>query len=477
MSRGWSGLSAYPVQGSHISLYDRDNQKEAVMQTKKTFDRILGDRRIMPVAVLQFVKRSLVLTAVIMILSPLVQTLASSCRITFSSSSADYRVDDEVIVEMTLDGDVIPGMFEGYISYNADILEYVSGPECAAGGEGTLRISDMGYDSATLTRKYKFTFRAAGIGAATVAMRGNPQVYEADQGYLMSVSSNKLEINVSAATRASSDASLAIIRVNPGTLDPAFDPGIYEYFMQVPYDVTEVFVSAGTNDAGASVKIEGNTGLNIGQNRILLLVTAEDGTIGKYIIYVARAEAGATPEVTGTDTPTPEPASDEGNGQSVSDNIGNNGSGWAFSAESLDGEVFLNIEARYKVIRDAGNIAIPAGYSRTSVIISKNTITAYVPSDDPDSSYLLLILQKEGSEPALYSFDRVERTIQRFDSSAMAAANRTASGYSTIEEEELVKGYEKSLGTMTMVIAILSGVCMLLLIIVIRMALHRKNEL
>ena len=110
-------------------------------------------------------------------------------------------------------------------------------------------------------------------------------------------------------------------------------------------------------------------------------------------------------------------------------------------------------------------------------MISGHTVTAYAPSNNPGSDYLLLILEKEGSQPAIYSFDRVEKTLQRLNDERIVVGSKTGSGYSTIEEEELVKSYEKSMGTMTMVIAILSGICMLLLIIVIRMALKNRNEL
>ena len=151
--------------------------------------------------------------------------------------------------------------------------------------------------------------------------------------------------------------------------------------------------------------------------------------------------------------------------------------GWAFYAEEADGSLYLTADSKYKVSRNAGDVEIPDGYNKTSVMISGHTVTAYAPANEPGSDYLLLILEKEDGKPELYSFDRVEKTLQRLDRSRIVLGNKTGSGYSTIDEEELVRSYEKSLGTMTMVIAILSGVCMLLLIIVIRMAIKNRNEL
>jgi len=461
---------------------------------KKMTDTITcksSGRRTAPVAVLKLYGRksgktgkrcvaaltAFLLAAVFVLAAmPPVMSQASSCKLIFSVSDTEVRVDDSLTVELTLDGDVVPGIFEGYISYDPNVLEYVSGPECVAGGEGTLRISDMGYESNTLSRKYTLSFKAYRIGSTDIAMRGKPEIYEADLGYSMSVSSNKVSVTVKPANLASSDASLAVVRINPGTLDPAFSSSVYEYSVKVANEVTELYISAQPNDSGASVKIEGNTNLAVGQNRILLIVTAEDGTVGKYVIYAVREEAG---EALPTDV-----EQNDGTGENDPGNQNNNGgsdngvpSGWAFYATEEEQGVYLTADARYKVCKSLGDLELPAGYGKTSIMISGNTVTAYVPTNNPSSDYLLLVLEREGSAPALYSFDRVEKTIQRFDSDAMGSGNKTASGYSTIEEQELVKSYEKNLGTMTMVIAILSGVCMLLLIIVIRMALRRRNEL
>ena len=490
------------------------------MKTKKTDAgfRVLSDRRSAPVAVLKLPEKesdkllrkepgkvsgkeqmwqrgilrhstilqsrltaALLAAVLVIMLIPAHRASASSCNIVFSSSRDEIKVDEEVSVTLTIRGDVVPGIFEGYVSYDPDILEYIPDPEqeCIAGGEGTLRISDMGYESTTLSRSYSMRFRALKMGSCEFSMRGNPEVYEADLGFLMSISTNRITVEVTAPERASSDASLGLIRINPGELVPAFSSTVYEYNVSVPNDVTEIYVSAPANDANASVKIEGGSDLSVGQNRILIMVTAQDGTLGKYVIYVARAgEDGGTGENgDGNENDPSGNEGGEGNGSDGSNGTGDSDAGWVFYAEDDGNTVFINAGARYRVSKDLQDIVIPEGYSRTSINISGHKITAYVPSDEPAGEYLLLVLEKEGEKPQLYSFDRVEKTLQRLDRSRIVTANRTASGFSTIEESEMVSKYEKSVNTMTMVIAILSGICMLLLIIVIRMATKNRNEL
>ena len=140
--------------------------------------------------------------------------------------------------------------------------------------------------------------------------------------------------------------------------------------------------------------------------------------------------------------------------------------------------MILYASSRYTIAKDPGTVKIPEGYFKTSILISGHNVVAYSPSEDLSSEFLLLILSKNGGEPELYSFDRVEKTLQRYSSSKKDEPinSKPASGYSTLEETELTKKYEKSLDNLTLVIAILSGVCMLLLILTIRMALKSKEQ-
>ena len=454
-----------------------------------------GDGRIAPVAVVNrksyrtkpgTVVCFMVLLALFTVFAPLKKAFAASCKLTFSCSQEEVRIDDVFIVELELEGEVVPGIFEGYVSYDADIAEFVAGPECAAGGEGTLRISDLNYEATTLSRKYVLYFKAAKTGACEISMRGTPEVYEADSGNLMSVSSNRLSFEIKPSDKASSDASLAVMKVNPGSLSPEFTPGVHEYSTTVENNVDEIFVSASPNSAGATVKIEGNKDLDVGQNRILIFVTAEDGTVEKYVIYAAReasdAEKPPETETGNEDTAAADVESDgdaaeneddipqDSDGQKISD-------GWAFFAGEDEEGLYLVSDSRYRICNDDVNIEIPEGYSKSTVLVSGHNITAYYPTGNKDSDFILMVLCREGGTPSLYTFDRKEKTLQRVDREDIIGGNRTASGYSTIDEEELVKSYQKSLGTMTMVIAVLSGVCMLLLIITIRLAVRNRQEL
>ncbi len=443
----------------------------------------------------RFAKYKLILAVLlfglVMISQPAAAVKAESAAFGFSKVEETVRVGDVITVVLSVDSAVHTGELHGFISYNSNMLEYVTGPGCIVGGEGILRIDEDDFDENLSVRKYTMYFKVLGIGSSSIAMRGSPEIYESDTGYLMSVSMSPLEINAEAAYRASSDSRLAVLKVNPGKLDPEFDPETHEYHLTVPNETTSLIVSAKENHTGATVKIEGNASLNVGQNRVLILVTAEDGSNGKYVIYVVREAAKDTSAPDGNSgtqgdaggngdsTSAPDSGKSDDPSAEIGDSQGQkpaNVSGDTYFYVSDEEEkAILNIGSRYIICSDASDVKIPSGYNKTSIKISGHKITAYVPSDDAASDFLLLVLSRDGAEPELYSFDRAEKTIQRFYSVRTGSASTTGSGYSTIEEQELVDGYKKSMSNMSLVIAILSGVSMLLLILTISMALKRRD--
>ena len=112
-----------------------------------------------------------------------------------------------------------------------------------------------------------------------------------------------------------SDATLSALTVNDGTNDltlvPAFAPGTYVYAVSVGNAVTTVTLTATVNDDGAAVSgvTLGGTAiadsdftdsitvpsLVVGDNVIVVTVTAEDATTQTYTITVTRATANTAP--------------------------------------------------------------------------------------------------------------------------------------------------------------------------------------
>ena len=110
-------------------------------------------------------------------------------------------------------------------------------------------------------------------------------------------------VTIRASDRAlSDDATLSALSLS-GIGIGAFSPSTVAYAAEVDNAVTATTVTARTNHAGASVRIDGSVSavgsasravsLAVGVNRIAVAVTAEDGSALTYTVAVTRAEASA----------------------------------------------------------------------------------------------------------------------------------------------------------------------------------------
>ncbi len=395
-----------------------------------------------------------------------------SALFTKTSPDGDIRVEDMVKLELSLTADEEIGAVEAYISYNSDVFEYISGPDCVLGGEGLLRITDSGTSTYSTKRNYLLYFSASAVGDSKFSIRNNPEIYDANEGNAMSVSSQPLTLSVLAGTTASSDATLAQLKVGSAVLTPSFDPLIKDYSVRVENSLIKLAVSAVPNDPLASVTVEGADNLKEGSNRITVQVTAPDGTENKYVIYCVREEAPADEEKAGQEDADDTKEASETKTKETSD-----GHTQAFYVTERDDRIMLIADTEYEMMESDAGIKIPDGFYRTSILVSGYTVAAYSPVPDGTPEYLLLILKKDGSAPGLYVYDRIEKTIQRY---GLMTEGEQAEPAGTVDEDAEKdapdeEAYEKTVNTLSTVIAVLSGVCMLLLIITIRLVFRRKG--
>ena len=88
----------------------------------------------------------------------------------------------------------------------------------------------------------------------------------------------------------SSNANLSALTVNQGTLSPVFTASTTAYTVNVANSVSSITVSATKADVNATVTGAGEKQLNVGENIISVVVTAQDGATKKtYTITVNRA--------------------------------------------------------------------------------------------------------------------------------------------------------------------------------------------
>lgn len=118
----------------------------------------------------------------------------------------------------------------------------------------------------------------------------------------------------------SGDNTLAAIKVEGFLLSPAFEPGRLRYMVWLPFETTEVKVSAEPKDAKATVGITGGTNLEAGKDNVVTVICkAENGDEKTYIVIAKRA---AATEPGQTVPETTQPAKEAGPGAAQTEKTG-----------------------------------------------------------------------------------------------------------------------------------------------------------
>lgn len=100
------------------------------------------------------------------------------------------------------------------------------------------------------------------------------------------------EVIVEREDNRDTDAKLSALSLSSGTIN--FNPNIHNYETKVLNEIQNIEVVATTTKKTSTIKVEGEKNLQVGENNIIVTVTAEKGNTEKYIIKVTRIKAGET---------------------------------------------------------------------------------------------------------------------------------------------------------------------------------------
>jgi hypothetical protein len=380
---------------------------------------------------------------------------AASAEVSLSLDAAQVTVGDVFFVYITIKSAKDFTDVEASLTYDDNLLEYQGGSSKVKGSGGFLSISDTGVVNGVTERKYTLKFEALQVGICDVSFRDSIMVYELETGDAMSFSSNSLSISAVAPATASTNAKLKKLQISPSKLSPEFNMDTYEYSADVSNDIEKLVIVALPEDDKSTVSITGNESLIVGENKIVITVLAESGDNIEYIINVNRI---AAPEVTGPAISGIPEASLYG----------------TFEVKRENGEKFAYFSGRYKLLEPGSDIIAPDGYIKTRLIISDISFTAYSPKDDLDSEFLLVYAENEEGVAGFYSYDRNEKTMQRYIANDRIVINNDEN--SDISEKLIAsEEYRTNLTKAAIVIALLSSLSALLIIIIIRMMIKRKG--
>ena len=162
-----------------------------------------------------------------------------------------------------------------------------------AGAAGTASITFTTVDATNTDTMTDASGLSLGDGSVTVATSSSNSSNSGSSSSNQSQSSQQnTQTNLQQGSQAtetdttskSNDASLASLQISDGTLSPAFKSGTTNYELSLPSDAESIKIEAKANDSKASVSGAGEISLKQGNNKIEIIVTAEDGTTKTYTI-------------------------------------------------------------------------------------------------------------------------------------------------------------------------------------------------
>ncbi len=369
---------------------------------------------------------------------------AATARIAFSDPTAS--VGSEINVKMKITSSDNLSTADIMLAYDANSLEFIEGTN-AEGGNGAVRVHGDGGTGNTTTLAYDLKFKASAAGTSKITVTSQ-EIYDSSSKIVTVDKQGESKVTVSALASASKDATLRSLQVSPGSLTPEFSSDVDSYAVTVGTDVDKLIISADTTDEGASKVVSGNENLQMGENRVTLKVTAQDGeTTKEYVIVVTKQEGG------------PNEGAENGDG--------------AGNFEQFQ----MTVSKRtFTVMEPDDSLQVPEGLAETTITIDGHAVKGWVWGNETEHQYCVIYAMNEAGEENFYRYDlnNNERTIQRYfeDPNAQGAVSEEVYTQLADQYDSLRKDY--SLFRMLLIAAIV--VALILMVLLIASVAGKKKE-
>lgn len=314
--------------------------------------------------------------------------------------------------------------------------------------------------------------------------------------------------------KKSSNASLSSLVISAGTLSPEFSSDTKDYTATVDYSCSSLAVTANPSDSKASVtSVTGNDSLEVGDNTVSVVVTAEDGSTDTYNIVVTR-RAEDDPDnsdkqqdlkkfdVNGTEwtmvNDIPEDMVPEGfeHSKTAIDGLEYNTLHGTFGdltlvmLQSDNGNslfvydaaqnaayqyVRINSESHFIVLLLPKVDDVPDGYNEVSLSIEgKGVATAYQKKDDQSDEmtkdFYLVYAMNDRGESGFYTYDSAEGTYIRTNVTTPTVSQEINDD----SEHEVVSGIANKYLVLAAILVVV--IIILILLLVLCAAKNRKYK-
>lgn len=175
-------------------------------------------------------------------------------------------------------------------------------------GTGTISVNNIIYTSKEFTSNstpLKSNTETISIVAPVVIKEEEKDTGTKDTGNKDTGTQNTGNVAVKPATnpttppvikdsKKSSNTYLSSLSLSDGVI--GFDKDVTEYSFSVPFNVTDIEVVAVVDDNKSTITVTGNTNLAVGENKVTVMVTSENGATRTYTLTAIRQAEGEAKE-------------------------------------------------------------------------------------------------------------------------------------------------------------------------------------
>lgn len=201
---------------------------------------------------------------------------AASANIDISTSKTDPGVNDSITVTANVNSNSPIGYYEYTLDYNHNMLRLVNGNSYNV---------EKANNNNTKSFKKEFKFKVTSQGTSKISAKSYAVTDTKDNS--LSVKVNPATINAKASNKTSSSNNyLSSLEIEGYKLNPNFNKNTTSYNLTIQDDISEINVIAKAEDNKATVNGAGKQTIKIGDNKIELVVVADNGDEKNYNILV-----------------------------------------------------------------------------------------------------------------------------------------------------------------------------------------------
>lgn len=300
-------------------------------------------------------------------------------------------------------------------------------------------------------------------------------------------------------TKKSSDNTLSSLSVSKGTLSPKFNSATNVYTLNLTGDVTSIDVSAKAKDSKAIVSGTGKQTLKAGVNKLVISVTAENGSTKNYTINVSVDEKpqinvdyngsklGVVTNLDDVNGPNKQFEKtkvklDGKDVQAWKNNLLNKTVVYLLDEKTGEKNYYVyntstnKIETIFKPIAILGhnfyivdidkNLQTRDGMKFGTVKIEKYELPGWTFTDTAFKNYSLIYVMNEKGDMAYYQYESTEKTLQLYSD----AAPMTLKAHN-----EAIDKLESSIKTRNIIIGVLAGLSVILFILAFVFFFRKKK--